>query len=278
MDDFQGLSRYLKLTVSPIRRAMLLDIYQRLLTVFGDEFPASVDNFISTLFKDDKETGLDKINEQTLVYLKEAITRYGITLNSSVIDYDSIPVLGELLSGLIEIEVYEDPDQLLAIMETSEEAVTGLMDVISYLTNYSTSMYLNLISNMNTDLVNNAVKSLLNNSRDRVIREEEAPIELNQYLVKFIKLGLHQKVDERALSLLKDDPHKLSIRSILRLLGNRLADDREGVYNWVFVVLISSEPDNINQLYELWTPYFLEDTILMNMRQLTEQAWGKLHE
>ena len=266
------LVQYLNRIVSHEQADAIQDVVDTLSNIYTD-FEMAINNYLSQVNEMETTQAISQLYDLLIYYLDETLSKFGVVINTEEVTDIDVYGLHDLLRGLLELEAYEDVDTILSIIDESDDTAQTLYSIINTITdeNYE---YHNYVSKVSDSLIDNIQQVYQERQRDESI--EEVLPELSDSLKRFISLGYTKYVNPYILETLSGKPHTLSLRNILRLHGNRLADDKNGQYSWVYVLLISEPPNNLSTLYEYWSRYFLEDVDLLDMKQKIESLYRDL--
>lgn len=264
-------------SVGPERSNLYLSSLETIKQYLGSSIDDYTEEFIRNRQNVELETAFNQLNQFIIDNTLAILRQYGIKLNEEIIGYDKLQQLNIVLMGLLEIEHYEDPEYLFNVLQNNESNESGLAELISVVTDTIMEDSVEVIDTVNDELIHRLLKVLKEKVEES--KPEEIGKALHPTLVKFAKSEAIQYVDEQVKKVLVARPYALSLESILRSFGNRLADDKAGQYTWVFVLLIateSAEEINPQLLYNQWGRYFLEETEMMTMYQRVNKIFSTL--
>ena len=277
---FSDLKRYLESTSSPQLINDILFTYDVLHRHYGDMLLAKVSQQVMIYSNQEKSDSLLQLYQDTLLNLINACKAYGIIINEDVVTNDHLSTLTAILYGLVEYEHYEDKDSIVDILDLGEDELPTFSMIIALLSNVKYTDVLELVERVNYELLERVYQVAVESVNADV---EEVGISPSEQLKQFIALKLHSYVDADVLNTFINKPHRLTLRRILRTYGNRLADDKHGVYSWIFVILVAEQPTTPNDLFDVWGKHFLEENDLINMKHQVTTEYnrlfgGQLHE
>lgn len=253
------LKRYLSEVVPDTQVTYLLSAVENIRTIKGDIIDFNLEQALYQCRDVDNVTGVDLIRQTILIYLDEAIAEYGIKLDEHALTLENILPLGNLLSGLIESETYEDKEALLALIDSSEDTNTCLSELIAMVTLTESTDYLPLIADVNPDLITKYRSYLLGVLEETITDDLTIKMEMSDKLKLFINLGCHEKVLPQLLDATKGQPHQLTLESILRLYGNQIADTTQSEYSWVYALFVAKNGPDVMYLMNIWGKYFMDE-------------------
>lgn len=270
---FSDLKRYLESTSSPQLINDILFAYDVLHRHYGDMLLSRVTQQVLVYRNQEKSDSLLQLYDDTILNLVNACRSYGVIINEDVITNDHLMILASILNGLLEYEHYEDKDSIVDILDLGEDEINTFASIIALLSNTKYTDILEVIERVNHELLERVYQVAVENVNAEV---NEIGITPSDDLKKFISLKLHAYVDKDVLTTFINNPHRLTLRRILRTYGNRLADDKHGVYSWIFVVLVSEQPTTLDDLFNAWGKHFLEENDLINMKHQVSTEYQRL--
>lgn len=267
--------------IMPAQRVELfMETYRCLQLQYGDIVEGKTIDLVNLTKDQDQFNRLSIVNEVTVQYLDDALSSFGVILNEKFKDGDHLKVILNLLRGLQELETYEDIQVMYNIFtQDNTNNEEKLAEALAEFTDCSTEDYLMIISKVQDSLIPRIVEVLENRLRENNTKDETDDINPDEYinqgkaLIKFIQDKRYLKVNQDVVKLLTTKPYHLSLQSVLRLYGNRIADDNL-VESWVFV-LLATRNNGIGELYNSWDKYFLDQSVLIDMRIKVEQLYNQ---
>nr|DAR94025.1 MAG TPA: hypothetical protein [Caudoviricetes sp.] len=267
--------------IMPAQRVELfMEAYRCLQLQYGDIVEGKTIDLVNLTKDQDQFNRLSIVNEVTVQYLDDALSSFGVILNEKFKDGDHLKEILNLLRGLQELETYEDIQVMYDIFtQDNTNNEEKLAEALSEFTDCSTEDYLMIINKVQDSLIPRIVEVLENRLRENNTKNKSDDINPDEYinqgkaLIKFIQDKRYIKVNQDVVKLLTTKPYHLSLQSVLRLYGNRIADDNL-VESWVFV-LLATRNNSIGELYNSWDKYFLDQSVLIDMRVKVEQLYNQ---
>lgn len=267
--------------IMPAQRVELfMEAYRCLQLQYGDIVEGKTIDLVNLTKDQDQFNRLSIVNEVTVQYLDDALSSFGVILNEKFKDGDHLKEILNLLRGLQELETYEDIQVMYDIFtQDNTNNEEKLAEALSEFTDCSTEDYLMIINKVQDSLIPRIVEVLENRLRENNTKDETDDINPDEYinqgkaLIKFIQDKRYLKVNQDVVKLLTTKPYHLSLQSVLRLYGNRIADNNL-VESWVFV-LLATRNNSIGELYNSWDKYFLDQSVLIDMRVKVEQLYNQ---
>nr|DAY37509.1 MAG TPA: hypothetical protein [Caudoviricetes sp.] len=267
--------------IMPAQRVELfMEAYRCLQLQYGDIVEGKTIDLVNLTKDQDQFNRLSIVNEVTVQYLDDALSSFGVILNEKFKDGDHLKEILNLLRGLQELETYEDIQVMYDIFtQDNTNNEEKLAEALSEFTDCSTEDYLMIINKVQDSLIPRIVEVLENRLRENNTKNKSDDINPDEYinqgkaLIKFIQDKRYLKVNQDVVKLLTTKPYHLSLQSVLRLYGNRIADDNL-IESWVFV-LLATRNNSIGELYNSWDKYFLDQSVLIDMRVKVEQLYNQ---
>lgn len=287
---FPELNVYLSGLIPQEATRRLLYSLEVLQTHQGDTVFVMVDNYMMSLDEQDSERNLNMLYDLITTEQITLLKTFGIFVNEDTFEQNHHYDLALLLDALSQIETYEDPTVLLDIINIHEDHSGLFNELVQTITQTDHFCeYETLISKVNdrfllklTDILSDRVDNL---HLEKNEEEQEEP-SISQLLPKLMemkdRLNLVGRLSdiEVAQTLLKA-PGTLSIESILRLYGNRLADQENAEWMWIIVLFSARCEMEINHpdtLFNLWGSHFLSDVQQLTMRNKVKALHDTLLE
>lgn len=265
--------------IMPARRVeIVMSAYEVLTQIYGIQVDGKINDLLNLAKNQDVLTFNSFVNDTTVVYLTEAITTFGVTINDKYQDSEHLEVIKNVLYGLYNIDEYEDPQSLLSILlQENVSNEVKLSEVLAELTDMIPHDYMEVLEKVSPDLIMKTIALLDEKVRDNTpenIEDDEFSFTGSIGLQRFIQEKKYQVINPELIEVLGKQPGKLSLSSILRLYGNAIADDNK-VETWLFALWVSHD-GTIDQLFFLWEKHFLEEKDLIDMRTAVESEYNRL--
>lgn len=276
---FSDLKVFLSDTVSPACVDDYLFAYETIHRHFGDDILFNLQQQLYTFKNADRSTAIVQLADNTLVYLIDALKMYGVIVNEDNVEYTSIPKITNILYGLLEIEYFEDKDRLLDIGEMGLSLEETLAEMISVVSDNTADDTLDLLDRVN-DGVLERIYQVLEENIDREVSSPD-PIIISPILRFFIQSGLHNQVSTHVLNGCKRRPNTLPLPSLLRVYGNHTADitnNTQATYTWVFLILASAGEHSVDELFNNWGRYFLEESSIIDLKPRVLRLYNEIME
>lgn len=272
---FEALEQYLLAILPQERVRLMMETFSIIRTHRGDSIENILSNFLSNVENTDTLGNVETLNDLLFSLSDETLRCYGLFLKPLEDDY-KLSTLYHILQGLAGFESYEDPATLRGIIENSEDGLTAFCECIATVTDTLPEDYLDYIQRINENFIQNLYQVLEEREKQlQVDKDEEIEdVDLNKValLKRFTASPYFKNVNPVLVRTLAPNAFKLSLIAILRVFGNRLGDNPNGAWDWLFVLIISSE-DRLETLFDLWGRCFLEETQLIDMKQKVERAY-----
>lgn len=286
---FPELSVYLSGLIPQEATRRLLYSLEVLQTHQGDTVFVMVDNYMMSLDEQDSERNLNMLYDLITTEQITLLKTFGIFVNEDTFEQNHHYDLALLLDALAQIETYEDPTVLLDIINIHEDDGGRFNELVQTITQTDHFCeYETLISKVNdgfllklTDILADLVDSL-HLEKNEEVEEPRISRLLPQLMEMKDRLNLANRLSdiEVAQTLLKASG-TLSIESILRLYGNRLADQENAEWMWIIVLFSARCEMEINHpdtLFNLWGSHFLSDVQQLTMRNKVKALHDTLLE
>lgn len=251
-----------------------LDTFDLLYTIKGEDTNISILQIISIVKDSENSEIIDVIQNSTLSNIQETLKNFGIFLNIETLDITRLADLNNILRAVINIEVYEDPAHLLEVFEIEEDSVDIFLKIVSIIALIDEHTVEGLIDRINIEFIDNLRAVLVNRLDELPTQDEIEPTKLpGPLLRKFIDKGYGENVSPYIKDILGNRPYTLKLFSILKMYGNRLADNKSGEHDWALVFISCSEGEQnpetpILMFKDVWDRYYLnmDDYIRMNQK------------
>ena len=272
---FDELYRFLSHTVPRQKVEQVRYITDTLYAQFGDTLDTPMGNIISQVNQQETIVTLIQLYDFFLMKLDEGLRSYGIFINEDIVTHNDLESLTDILDTFIELPTYEDIDAVLNILDIREETADTVQQLVQLISGKPLD-YLPYLTKVNDGIVI-AIDELYQ-ERIRASAPQSESVEISKELEVFIASGMVKYVQPDILKILSSQPHTLNLNSILRLYGNKMADDKAGYYTWVFAVLVAAQPITLNDLFAVWSRYFLEESDLLQMKQKIDAVYKQLQD
>ena len=117
----------------------------------------------------DIQSTIDTIHTFHIDQLVNIITEYGITLHD---DYSIIDLL-EIIDSLMVLENYEDSDDILNLLDTDEDDVITICDILDVCSLKDSVYFMEFIKGVSPDLLLKIQENAINNKKVEIVEEEE---------------------------------------------------------------------------------------------------------
>lgn len=271
---FSDLKNYLTRIVAEPQVLLYTHSVETLHRHYGDKVVFLMDELIKEAQHYDTQTTINQLNDVIIGYAIDALKGYGIYINHDIIEYSVTKSLVDILYTITELDVYEDYKRLKDIIEDEVDNTEAIAEMVSIITDSNIDEVRSLLERVDNALIHKLIDIYNEKEREAVTIDEQ--IILHPVLNEYIHSDYIKFVDKDIASIVVQ-PYKLSIKSILRLFGNKLADDKSSQYSWMFILLMSEESkDNIdlNNLYYYWDKHFINERDKMDAKL----KLGKLYD
>lgn len=219
--------------------------------------------FLQTQSDQDNLTLWLNVQGMLLNSVIDRLSNYGVFIYEEDTTIEDLSHLYQILVGINRLEHYEDKPRLLNTLNVVNNVRDGFIEALHIVNDeLNLDRTYELISKINENLI-----YILADILESQLEEEDVPAQpeyaesqLAKRRIQVLRLPeFSQYVDPSLQALLGSKPFILSIRSILALMGNAIADMPNSEYNWLTVVWLSKEGD-IDILYDSWDKHFLEES------------------
>lgn len=151
----------LALMVSPERLIIYKSAVDILLQKDLEMYDMLMDNFESTMAENYTVYNVADFDEFLLEHLVEAVEEFGVYLSDRFIDARAIEPLAPLLTMLYGFEHYEDPNELLTIIDSDIPDSELIGELVTSLTEYTrVESYMDLIEEVSSSLIQRMKETL----------------------------------------------------------------------------------------------------------------------
>lgn len=273
---FSDLKNYLSRVVPEPQVLHYIHSAETLHRHYGDKVIFLAEELIKEAQHHETQTTINQLNDVIIGYTIDALREYGIYINHDIIDYSITKSLIGILYAVTELDVYEDYQRLNDIIEDEMDPVEALAEMVTIVTDVNLDDVRSLLDRVDSSLIEKLKDIYNEKERDELPSDEQ--VILNPVLSNYIHSDYIKFIDKTIISTVTR-PYKLSIRSLLRLFGNRLADDKSGQYGWMFILLMAEESKDtidLNTLYHYWDKHFMDERDKMDMRVKLDKLYNSL--
>ena len=124
------LNDYLLITTSYEKRGLLLNVARVLESVVGENTYVAIDELLLAPEAIDYHHTVDRIQEALLGVLEAAFAKFGVFFDEDLIEVRHLGPLCDSLEALCAIELNESKDYLLNLVESSDDPMDALINVL----------------------------------------------------------------------------------------------------------------------------------------------------
>lgn len=263
---FNDLFTVLSGIISQERVEIYMRAWRTLYDLHGDQINTKSQEIVQNTKGEDIYVRYPAITDYTLDLLKESLLSFGIRLNPEMTTGDNLEIITNLLSGYLELDVYEDPQVFLNILQEDDDIpVNKFVTVVAEVSDSLPEEYLTVLDSIQENVLPRMLEVFTLKVKE--LKESEENIPASEALQRFIREKAYKYIDKTILDGLGTNPHRISLESILRLYGKRLADEKTNPeYGWVYILLFQKnydDKDALMQLFNTWDNYFLEENDIL---------------
>lgn len=154
---FDELDYFLSQRTNEYRAGFLLEAVQKCFDVKGTPILDAVTDLVHGMVNTPTDDALDRITHFVLDNLDASLKEFSVIISDDALVGEQIPLLTEILDTLLIADRYEDPNALIAIVDSAESNEDALAEIVEEISGPVAELVLDVVESVQPELLERVV-------------------------------------------------------------------------------------------------------------------------
>lgn len=154
---FDELDFFLSQRTNEYRAGFLIEAVQKCFDARGTSILDAVTDLVHGMVETPTDDALDRITHFVLDNLDASLKEFSVVIVDSALVGEQIPLLTEILDTLLIADRYEDPEALIAIVDSAESTEDALAEIVEEISGPVAELVLDVVESVQPELLERVV-------------------------------------------------------------------------------------------------------------------------